>query len=193
MTPAVHGDVLVHVATGMAPPSGADQPMLETERLMLRPPKATDYEGYRDFIMSERAEFVGRETGPMDAWKTFMAEAGHWHLHGFGPWAVTLKGTDRSLGHVGVWQPAPFPEREIGWLLWEEAEGKGIAYEAAVAARDHDFRTFGPVALVSYIAAGNTRSIRLAERLGARLDPDAAAPFADTLVYRHPLPRGVSP
>ena len=45
--------------------------------------------------------------------------------------------------------------------------------------------------VVSYIAEGNERSLRLAERLGARLDPAAAAPsFPDqtVLVYRHPQP-----
>ena len=38
---------------------------------------------------------------------------------------------------------------------------------------------------VSYIDPGNARSIALAERLGARPDPDAPRADPDDLVYRH--------
>ena len=44
-------------------------------------------------------------------------------------------------------------------------------------------------AAVSYVAPDNKRSIEMTERLGARLDPDAATPEGLTcLVYRHPTP-----
>ncbi|MEM9010502.1 MAG: GNAT family N-acetyltransferase [Pseudomonadota bacterium] len=162
--------------------------VLETERLILRRPKPEDQERYIAFIMSDRARFVGQETSRFAAWKCFAAEAGHWTLHGYGPWAVTLKGSDETLGQVGVWHPEGFPERELGWLLWAEAEGKGIAAEAAAAARDHDYGTHGTRRLVSYIHPSNARSIRVAERLGARPDPDAPKLDADGLVYRHPAP-----
>jgi RimJ/RimL family protein N-acetyltransferase len=43
--------------------------------------------------------------------------------------------------------------------------------------------------LVSCIGRRNTRSMRLAERSGARPDADAPSPAAaDCLVYRHPGP-----
>jgi RimJ/RimL family protein N-acetyltransferase len=41
---------------------------------------------------------------------------------------------------------------------------------------------------VSYIDPGNARSIRLAERLGARLDRSAAKSDPEDLVYRHEAP-----
>ena len=119
-------------------------------------------------------------------------EAGHWVLYGYGPWMVTIKGSDRAVGSVGVWHPEGFPERELGWLLWPDAEGRGIAFEAAQAARDHDFRTHGTKTLVSYIDPDNARSIRLAERLGAVVDPDAAKPDPTDLVYRHTAPEVLS-
>jgi RimJ/RimL family protein N-acetyltransferase len=69
------------------------------------------------------------------------------------------------------------------------SEGKGVAYEAALAARAYAYKTVKLATLVSYISPRNARSIRLAERLGARLDPDAAYPEDDPcLVYRHPGP-----
>ncbi|MEM1298020.1 MAG: GNAT family N-acetyltransferase [Pseudomonadota bacterium] len=166
-------------------------PMIETERLRLRPPVAADLEAYLTFIMSDRATHVGREKSRFSGWKCFAAEAGHWMLHGYGPWAVTMKGSDATVGQVGVWHPEQFPERELGWLVWEEAEGQGIAHEAATAARDYDYRVHGTQTLVSYIAKDNARSIRLAERLGAQLDPDAAPLDPGGLVYRHPGPEAV--
>jgi RimJ/RimL family protein N-acetyltransferase len=167
-------------------------PTIETERLILRPPKAEDMERYITFIMSERAHHVGRETSRFEAWKCFAAEAGHWKLNGYGPWAVTLKGSDETVGQVGVWHPELFPEGELGWLIWAEAEGKGIAFEAASAARDYDYRVHGTKTLVSYIGSKNARSIRLAERLGAVRDDAAKELDPNGLVYRHPGPEALA-
>ena len=170
----------------------SDFPVIITERLILRRPKAQDLDSYLTFITSERAQYVGRENSRFEGWKCFAAEAGHWALNGFGPWAVTVKGSDTSVGQIGVWHPAGFPERELGWLVWSEAEGKGIAFEAAEAARDYDFRVNGTKSLVSYIDPANTRSIALAERLGAVLDKDAQALDPADLVYRHHAPEEMS-
>jgi RimJ/RimL family protein N-acetyltransferase len=62
--------------------------------------------------------------------------------------------------------------------------------EAAACARDHAFGVLGWKTAVSYIAPANTRSIRLAERLGAVRDPQAPRfpGEAEVLVYRHPTP-----
>ncbi len=170
----------------------SDFPVIETERLILRRPKPQDLDSYLTFITSERAQYVGRESSRFEGWKCFAAEAGHWALNGFGPWVVTIKGSDSSIGHVGVWHPEGFPERELGWLIWADAEGKGFAFEAAQAARNYDYRVFATKTLVSYIEAANARSIRLAERLGAVLDRDAQALDPDDLVYRHTAPEEVS-
>ena len=159
---------------------------LETQRLVLRPPQAGDAEVCIAFYLSERSKYVmGGARTRYAAWKTFAMEAGHWFLHGYGPWVVTLKGSNDALGTVGSWHPAEFPERELGWVLFSH-EGEGIAYEAAVAARLDDYQTFGVGPLVSYIDPANTRSIALAERMGAVLDTDADRADPEDLVYRHP-------
>lgn len=166
-------------------------PVIATARLTLRAPQAGDWPAWRDFAMSERAAFIG---GPVDlgkAWRAFGHVAGMWVLRGYGSFVFCRRGTDAPLGMAGPWYPADWPEREIGWTVWDApAEGKGLAFEATQAARDFAFATLGWPTAVSYIHPANFRSIRLAERLGAVPDPAAAVPRPGepTVVYRHPAP-----
>ncbi len=97
------------------------------------------------------------------------------------------------VGQVGLNGHPYFPETELGWMVLASGEGKGIAAEAASAVRDWAFQTLGLATLVSYIHRDNTRSIRLAERLGARYDPDAPpCPYSNHIVYRHPEPEATT-
>lgn len=168
--------------------------MIETARLILRRPVPSDWEAFRDFMLSDRAAMFGSHGHVGRAFRAFAGELGHWEIFGFGMFAVTRRGEDRALALVGPWTPPDWPEKEIGWMvLSAEAEGKGIAREAAEAALGHAWRVLGWDTVVSYIAEGNDRSVRLAERLGARLDRGAPAPEAvgkTVLVYRHPRPEG---
>ncbi|MDH2327298.1 GNAT family N-acetyltransferase [Cereibacter sp. SYSU M97828] len=162
-------------------------PVLETERLILRAPVATDYPAYEEFMASSRSDRMG---GPMDgrtAFRAFAAHIGHWVMRGFGQFVITDRRTGEPMGQVGPWFPQGKPEQEIGWSLWT-GEGQGIAYEAAIAARAHVFDTLGWETAVSYIAVDNARSAALAERMGAVIDPEATpmdAPFPMN-VWRHP-------
>jgi len=164
-------------------------PTLETERLILRGPAKQDADAFVKFYTSDRSVHIGGPLSQRLAWRMFAAEIGHWHIMGCGMWTVTEKGNDTALGLVGCWHPADWPEREIGWLLWQGAEGRGYGFEAASAARVFAFGSLRWDTAVSYIEAGNTRSINLAERLGAQLDNNATYPGGKPgLVYRHPVP-----
>ena len=167
---------------------------LETQNLVLRRPNASDWPAARDFFMSERAEGVGGPYSLGQAWRAFASEVGHWDILGYGMWTVTRRGEDHALGMIGAWCPADWPENEIGWMVWEAGEeGRGLATEAAKAAIHHAWHSLGWQTIVSYVAPENTRSIRLAEKLGAQLDPNAPQPVPgkETLVFRHPKPEGI--
>lgn len=97
----------------------------------------------------------------------------HWERHGFGLFAVeSREPADRGalLGFAGIAYPTFLPEvaqrPEIGWRLARTAWGRGLATEAALAVRDHAFGTLGLRELISIIHPDNTRSIRVAEKLG---------------------------
>jgi len=102
-----------------------------------------------------------------EAWRQLAMFLGHWTLRGFGMWAVETR-DGGFMGRVGLHFPAGWPDRELGWAVAREHWGRGYALEAAKAARDYAFRNLQWQRLVSYVHPDNSRSIRLAERLGAR-------------------------
>ncbi|MBZ4021038.1 GNAT family N-acetyltransferase [Rhodobacter sp. TJ_12] len=172
-------------------------PVLETERLVLRAPAARDFPAWCDFMLSDRGRFI-RSTDTVDeaiAWRAWAAVIGHWVMRGWGSFVITTKDSDAALGMAGPWAPINWPEYEIGWTCWSAMhEGRGLMAEAARAAVNHAYRTLKWETAVSYIAPENTRSIALAERLGAVYDP-AAKPFPgerEARVYRHPKPEDLA-
>ncbi len=168
---------------------------LQTERLILRRPNRNDWLAYHDFMMSDRAIFFSSHGDLAKIWRSFTSEIGHWDMYDCGMWIITRHGDDLALGMTGPWLPPHWPEREIGWMIFaSDVEGTGIAAEAANAAVAHAFNTLGWDTAVSYIDPDNTRSIALAQKLGASHDDTAVGPtiYPDTLVYRHPAPKGAA-
>ena len=168
----------------------ANTPVLETERLVLRAPAFGDFEHWAAFSNSDRAKYMGGTSDRNLAWRGICHITGHWVQRGFGSFIFVDKtAPDTPLGMAGPWFPEGWPEQELGWSIWvAQAEGKGFAFEAAVAARRHAYKVLGWTTAVSYVAKENVRSIALAERLGAERDDGAARIDMDDLVYRHPAP-----
>jgi len=161
-------------------------PSINTERLLLRPYRLEDFPHLHALYETERAAFIGGRLSPRQVWDGFMNCIGQWEVLGLGGWAVEERASGALVGEVAVHRPVDYPEIELGWLLFDGFEGRGYANEAAQAARNWAFLELGLSSIVSYIDRDNARSIRLAERLGAILDPEAPTPNGDPcLVYRH--------
>lgn len=166
-----------------------DIPVIETDRLRLRAPSETDLEAEAAFFATERSAFVGGPLMRDEVWRAIASLLGHWVIRGYGFWAVDETATGTYCGRVGLWNPEAWPEPEIGWTLMEAAEGRGIALEAALAARDYAYTTLGWTTAVSSIDPKNTRSAALAERMGARYEYDYTHPrFGVMNIWRHPGP-----
>ena len=158
---------------------------LTTARLTLRPQVMADFPAYAAFLSSPRAVGVG---GPMDeraAWGLFCHDLAQWPLLGHGALMIELTATGACIGQVGINHGPLFPEKELGWLLYDGHEGRGYATEAAAALRDWAFTALALQTLVSYVTPTNTASAQVARRLGGV--PDATAARADPadLVYRY--------
>lgn len=168
-------------------------PDLETSRLVLRRPLPSDFTAARAFYSSHRSKYAGggASTTESQAFVIFAAMLGHWEIRGFGTFVATRKDTGCIVGGFGPHFPAGRPERELGWCIWDPTlEGQGFAFEASVATRAYVFESLGWSTAVSYIHPDNAESIRLAQRLGCAIDPEAEAPAKDPLpsVFRHPAP-----
>ncbi|CTQ33433.1 GNAT family N-acetyltransferase [Jannaschia rubra] len=166
-----------------------DAPIIETERLRLRAHRAADFPVLLGIVRSDHGRFLHAPDSDDGVWYGVTAEAGAWGIYGWGGWAIERRADGVCIGQVALTQPPRFPELELGWMLTAEAQGQGLAFEAASAARDHAFGPMGRDTVVSYITPANSRSVALAERLGARHDPQAALPRGETTqetaVYRH--------
>ncbi len=163
-----------------------DIPTFEEGRLRYRAPMMSDFEEYAAFCASDRSAGVG---GPHSRGASFdrMGEiVGHWQLRGYGRWMIADRETDAPLGVVGIMYPDDWPEPEIGWSVFEAAEGTGIAYEAALFSRRYAYEVLGFSTLISCAVVGNDRSEALAARMGATYEGDYAHPTIGTLrVWRH--------
>lgn len=168
--------------------------VLHTDRLILRPFRADDIDGYAQMGADpEVMEFLSADGSLLsraDAWRQMAMFLGHWELRGFGTWAVEERATGALVGRIGLHYPEGWPDRELGWTIARRFWGRGFATEGARAALDHAFFTLGWSHLVSLIHPQNFRSAKLAERLGYRIHGAAEIRGLHLTLYR--LDRGPS-
>jgi len=164
-------------------------PQLETERLILRAPHMKDLDAMAQFFASPRSQSAG---GPLDrgqVWRALLRSAGHWHLRGYGLWHAIDKSSATMCGYCGFIEHIEWPEAELAWGVYDGYEGKGFAYEAALAARAAG-PALGVPQPMSLIDPDNARSRRLAERLGAWVEAETLLLNEPVVIYRHPKPEG---
>jgi RimJ/RimL family protein N-acetyltransferase len=134
----------------------------------------------------EVTRYLNRPVDETSVQAFFRLVTAHWDEHGFGFWALESRepGSEgRFVGFVGVAYPTFLPELaarpELGWRLAREAWGRGLASEAARAARDDAFARLRLPELISIIHPENARSRRLATRLGMAVERQVRNPLLD--------------
>ena len=152
-------------------------PELRTERLLLRGWQPQDEPAMARINRNpEVARHLNRPLDEHGVSTFFDAMVSHWEHYGYGPWALEsleLATQGRFLGFAGLASVPSFmagagPGPELGWRLDRAAWGRGLATEAAVAARDDAFARLGLSELISIIHPDNQRSQRVAIKLGMR-------------------------
>lgn len=145
-------------------------PTLHTERLVLRPPKREDLDGFAAFMADEEAaRFLGGPVPRSTAWRAVMAFAGSWVLEGYAMFSVIERSSGRWVGRLGPWRPEGWPGPEVGWSIERGSWGKGYATEGATAAIDWAFEHLGWDEVVHTIGPANVASQAVARKLGATL------------------------
>lgn len=158
---------------------------LETERLILRMWREDYFEAYAEICADpEVMRYLGGKAfDRLEAWRHMAAMIGHWHLRGYGVWAVEEKATGRLIGRIGFMNPAGWPGFELGWTLSRSAHGKGYATEGARRALEYAFTEMGREHVISLINPLNVASIRVAERLGEKVEGRTELLGAEVLIY----------
>jgi RimJ/RimL family protein N-acetyltransferase len=152
-------------------------PTVETERLILRPWRpAEDLEA---LVALNADPAVMRWVAPNRPLTP--AESAEL-LDRFGLWALVPREPGAGcIGFAGLaipsFLPAVLPAVEVGWRLAPDRWGQGLATEAARASIDFGFERLGLRSIVSIIDERNTRSLRLAQRLGMRRGADRLHPL----------------
>jgi RimJ/RimL family protein N-acetyltransferase len=166
--------------------------MIETERLLLRKPRAEDAPGLLDaFADPEAMRYIGDGStadlaGSKEAVTRWLER---WDAWGIGMLVVERTEDARVLGRAGFlrWDPETWEiggsETELGWGLAREHWGHGYATEAALALRDWALGVRGLTRLISLIQHGNVRSFRVAEKLGERYERDVEVRGRPTRLY----------
>ena len=147
-------------------------PVLETQRLLLRPWRASDAEAMFAYAQDP-------EVGPNAGWKPHQSleesreRAARWAQGEDADWlwAITVKGEeDRPVGSLGLHEHnmrSTLPgSRELGYVLARSHWGRGFMTEAARAALDYAFaQQHLPLITVGHYPF-NHRSRRVIEKLG---------------------------
>jgi RimJ/RimL family protein N-acetyltransferase len=177
------------------------EPRIETERLVLRKPRADDVPAMLAYYSDPVAmEFIAEPTDdPAVAAEAVERWLGRWRVDGFGYFTIDRKSDGAAVGRIGllvwdtrIWQSSTLAETgehgqvELGWSLARAHWGNGYATEAAGAVRDWA-NAQGLTSLISLIHPQNERSIRVALRLGAEPTETIAVGGKPAVVWRHPV------
>jgi RimJ/RimL family protein N-acetyltransferase len=158
---------------------------LETERLLMRMWREDDFEAYAEICADpEVMRYLGgKPLSRLDAWRNMAMMVGHWHLRGYGHWVVEEKASGKFIGRIGFLNGEGWPGFELGWTLARHAQRKGYATEGARRALEYAFTKMDRDHVISLINPPNAASIRVAERLGEKLEGRTELFETEVLIY----------
>ncbi len=176
-------------------PAPTSAPVLETERLILRGHKPSNFDDCLALWGDpEVTRFIGgRPAVGEEVWARTLRYIGHWQALGYGFWAIFEKASGRFVGEAGFADfhreisPSLTGMPEMGWALQPWSHGKGYATEAiqeAIAWGDTIFTA--PTCCI--ISPGNGPSVRVAEKVGFKELVHTTYHNEPTVIYRRERP-----
>lgn len=168
--------------------------LVNTVRLLLRVPEASDAEAMMEIHQDPEAIknvlLTAPPAGISVAWRNIAMMIGHWHLRGYGQWAVVEKTSGQVVGRVGLWNPEGWPGIELGWIIRRSCWGRGFATEAAQAALQWAWDKVDADHIISIIEPDSLSSIRVAQKIGERFERADTMNGASVHIYgvRRPAP-----
>ena len=149
----------------------ADEGVIETSRLLLRPLLADDLQALHDVVFGDPAVTWDGTVGTLEDTRRLLdRKRRHFEEHGFGMMAVVDRGDGAVIGYAGLQRLEDGPEVEIGYYLGRRAWGRGLATELAHALVDRAFGDLELRRLVAVVRPENEASKRVLAKAG--LHPD---------------------
>ena len=169
-------------------------PVVETERVRLRPWRKGDFRSYHALLQHPEVHrhFGPKPMGEEECWRRLSAAVGSWTLIGFGGWAVERKSDARLVGMVSLFnawramEPEFGEEPEMGWIFAHEVHGQGMAGEACRAVIDWAEANLDPTPIWAIIAPANEPSLKLAKKLRFERVSDTLYHDDPTVVLQRP-------
>lgn len=165
-------------------PFFSEEPRIETDRLVLRPFRLSDFEAYAAYhIKPDTYRFLYsaapdrstlRRQFTSDMRPVFAAEGDVFKL------AVVVRETNQLVGEVTLrFTSERALQAEVGYVFNSTYAGHGYATEATEAMVDYGFNHLGLHRIFARIDAHNLGSVRVIERLNFRQE----ARFVQNIVY----------
>jgi RimJ/RimL family protein N-acetyltransferase len=169
-------------------------PVLETPRLRLRGYRASDLDAqWASMTDPEVVRFLGGvPQSREDTWRKILGSPGLWALLGYGYWVAERREDGAYLGQIGFadfkrdMTPGIEGIPEMGWIMTRQAQGRGYATEAVLAALDWADEALGGGEIVAIISHDNAASIRIAEKGGFSSREEAVYKGEPILLFRRP-------
>lgn len=151
---------------------GTFMPEIETARLLLRMFKLDDLDDlsqiYADAEVMKYLSGHALTREETEGWLKYFLDG--WESYGFGWWAVTLKDSNKLIGHCGLQFINVTPEVEVTYGLARAYWQMGLASEAARACLRYGFEELALDRIYALADPGNDGSHRVMERVGMSYD-----------------------
>jgi ribosomal-protein-alanine N-acetyltransferase len=147
-------------------------PVLETERLLLRPVTPDDAQAVFDYASNPDVTrftlFETHQSIEESRWFVNDHARSRYSCKEPDPFAITLKAeADRMIGALGAhWASQPNGTMEMGYAIAEPYWGRGLVVEASTAVIRHVFTEYAVERLQARVFVGNDSSERVLQKLG---------------------------
>ncbi len=145
-------------------------PTIETDRLIIRGPDASDFGSYQRFFSD--ADASGLYGGPLPpnlAFRKLAADIGHWHIRGYGMWNMVERSSGKMVGSCGLVWPEGWPRSELTWWIAADARRQGFAYEGSRAVISFAYGELKWSMVETHMNDENEAARNLALKLGGQI------------------------
>jgi RimJ/RimL family protein N-acetyltransferase len=174
-----------------------EAPILETDRLVLRPHRASDFDALHAMWANPDVyrRISGRPSRREESWARLLRYCGHWPIVGYGMWALVERETGQFIGEAGFadyhrdMEPPLGSTPEMGWVIDPSWHGQGYGREATLRIVEWGRAHLAETECACIISPENVASLALARRLGFAEAGTAAYSGDTVLVMRLSLRR----